>query len=83
MEINKTRILQTILAERIMKPSLEKILSRYIVHTGFFDRNSVEKCMEKSYDLGIEEFLEWLSKQDHLSDNINYIIEEWENQNKL
>jgi hypothetical protein len=83
MEINKTRIQQTILAERIMKPSLEKILSRYIVHTGFFDRNSVEKCMEKSYDLGIEEFLEWLSKQDHLSDNINYIIEEWENQNKL
>jgi len=39
--------------------------------------------MEKSYDLGIEEFLEWLSKQDHLSDNINYIIEEWKNQNKL
>lgn len=83
MEINKTRILQTVLAERIMKPSLEKILSRYIVHTGFFDRNSVEKCMEKSYDLGIEEFLEWLSKQEYLSDNINYIIEEWKNQNKL
>lgn len=66
-----------------MKPSLEKILSRYIVHTGFFDRNSVEKCMEKSYDLGTKEFIEWLSKQDHLSDNINYIIEEWENKNKL
>jgi hypothetical protein len=66
-----------------MKPSLEKILSRYIVHTGFFDRNSVEKCMEQSYDLGTKEFIEWLSKQDHLSDNINYIIEEWENQNKL
>jgi hypothetical protein len=83
MEINKTRIQQTILAERIMKPSLEKILSRYIVHTGFFDRNSVEKCMEQSYDLGTKEFIEWLSKQDYLSDNINYIIEEWENQNKL
>lgn len=66
-----------------MKPSLEKILSRYIVHTGFFDRNSVEKCMEKSYDLAIEELTEWLLKQDHLSDNINYIIEEWKNQNKL
>ena len=66
-----------------MKPNLEKILSKYVVHTGFFDRDSVEKCMEKSYDLGVEEFLEWLSKQDHLSDNINYIIEEWENQNKL
>ena len=49
-----------------MKPSLEKILSRYIVHTGFFDRNSVEKCMEKSYDLGIEEFLEWLIKNKNI-----------------
>ncbi len=39
--------------------------------------------MEKSYDLGVEEFLEWLSKQEYLSDNINYIIEEWKNQNKL
>jgi hypothetical protein len=66
-----------------MKPSLEKILNTYVVHTGFFDRNSVEKCMEQSYDLGTKEFIEWLSKQDHLSDNINYIIEEWENQNKL
>ena len=66
-----------------MKPNLEKILSKYVVHTGFFDRDSVEKCMEKSYDLGVEEFLKWLSKQEHLSDNINYIIEEWKNQNKL
>ena len=66
-----------------MKSSLEKILNTYVVHTGFFDRNSVEKCMEQSYDLGTKEFIEWLSKQDYLSDNINYIIEEWENQNKL
>jgi hypothetical protein len=66
-----------------MKPSLEKILNTYVVHTGFFDRNSVEKCMKQSYDLGTKEFIEWLSKQDYLSDNINYIIEEWKNQNKL
>jgi hypothetical protein len=66
-----------------MRPSLEKILNTYVVHTGFFDKNSVEKCMEQSYDLGSKEFIEWLSKQDYLSDNINYIIEEWENQNKL
>ena len=66
-----------------MKPSLEKILNTYVVHTGFFDRNSVEKCMEQSYDLGTKEFIEWLSKQDYLSDNINYIIEEWKNRNNL
>jgi hypothetical protein len=39
--------------------------------------------MEQSYDLGTKEFVEWLQKQDYLSDNINYIIEEWKNQNKL
>jgi hypothetical protein len=26
--------------------------------------------------------LDWLSKMDYLSDNINYIIEEWNNINK-
>jgi hypothetical protein len=63
--------------------SLEKILNKYIVHRGFFDKPSVEKCMQESFDLGTKEFIEWLSKQDYLSDNINYIIEEWENRNKL
>lgn len=66
-----------------MKPNLKKILDNHIVHLGFYDKNSVEKCMEESYDLGIQEVLEWISKQNHLSDNINYIIDEWKNQNKL
>lgn len=66
-----------------MKPNLKKILDNHIVHTGFYDKNSVEKCMEESYDLGIQEVLDWISNQSHLSDNINYIIEEWKNQNKL
>lgn len=66
-----------------MKPNLKKILDNHIVHTRFYDKNSVEKCMEESYDLGIQEVLEWISKQNHLSDNINYIIDEWKNQNKL
>lgn len=66
-----------------MKSNLKKILDDNIIHTGFYDRKSVEKCMEESYDLGTKEVLEWLSNQEHLSDNINYIIEEWKNQNKL
>ncbi len=66
-----------------MTSSLEKILNKHIVHRGFFDKPSVEKCMQESYDLAIKEFIEWLSNQNHLSDNIDYIIEEWKNQNKL
>jgi hypothetical protein len=32
--------------------------------------------------LGSKEILEWLSKMEYLSDNINYIIDEWNNINK-
>jgi hypothetical protein len=29
--------------------------------------------------LGTKEVLDWLSKMDYLSDNIDYIIDEWNN----
>jgi hypothetical protein len=38
--------------------------------------------MEESYELGSKEVLDWLLKMGYLSDNINYIIEEWNNINK-
>jgi hypothetical protein len=37
--------------------------------------------MEQSYKLGAHDVLNWLSKMDYLSDNIPYIIEEWERKN--
>jgi hypothetical protein len=37
--------------------------------------------MEQSYEMGRQDVLQWLSKMDYLSDNINYILEEWKNQN--
>jgi hypothetical protein len=36
--------------------------------------------MYQSYKLGVDDVLEWLKKNDHLSDNINYLIEEFQNQ---
>jgi hypothetical protein len=65
-----------------MDPELKKIYEKHIVHNSFLDQNSVESCMKDSFNLGVKKVLEWLSKQDYLSDNINYIIEEWDNQNK-
>jgi hypothetical protein len=65
-----------------MKPELKKIYEKHIVHSSFLDSKSVEDCMKESYEFGIKDFTEWLSKQDHLSNNINYILEEWDNQNK-
>lgn len=66
-----------------MKNQLQEIYEETIVHSSFLDRDSVEKCMEQSYNLGAKDVLNWLSKMDYLSDNITYIIEEWENQNNL
>ena len=65
-----------------MKIELEKIIENNIVHNTLLDRQSVEKCVEESYNLGVNDVLDWLSKMDHLSDNVKYIIEEWNNQNR-
>lgn len=63
-----------------MKLELEKIIENNITHNMFYDRQSVEKCVEESYNLGVNDVLDWLSKMDYLSDNVKYIIEEWNNQ---
>lgn len=65
-----------------MDKRLQEIYDKEIVHSSFLDRRTVEKCMKESYELGIKDVLGWLSAQDYLSDNIQYIIEEWENRNK-
>lgn len=64
-----------------MTTKLQDIFEQEIPSSVFFDKTSVEKCMERSYNLGREEVLEWLSKMKHLSENLDYIIEEYKNQN--
>ena len=66
-----------------MKPELEKIIENNIVNNVFLDKESIQKCVEESYNLGVNDVISWLSNMDYLSANIKYIIEEWYNQNKL
>jgi hypothetical protein len=66
-----------------MKPELEKIIENNIVNNVFLDKESIQKCVEESYNLGVNDVISWLSNMDYLSANIRYIIEEWNNQNKL
>ena len=66
-----------------MDPDLKKIYEKHIVHNSFLDQSSVESCMKDSYNHGTKKVLEWLSNQDYLSDNIDYILQEWNNQNKI
>jgi hypothetical protein len=50
------------------------------MNTSFvLDKEGVFKSIEESYNLGTKEVLDWLSKMDYLSDNIDYIIDEWNN----
>jgi hypothetical protein len=63
-----------------MKSELEKIIENNIVNNVFLDKESIQKCVKESYNLGVNDVLDWLSKMDYLSDNLKYIIEEWNNQ---
>ena len=63
----------------MMIPKLQEIYDKNINNNFILDKDGVRICMEESYELGSEEVLEWLSKMDYLSDNIDYIINEWNN----
>jgi hypothetical protein len=59
---------------------LTEIFENTIPHSSFLSESAIKSCMYQSYKLGVDDVLEWLKKNDHLSDNINYLIEEFQNQ---
>jgi|688.fasta_scaffold45270_10 hypothetical protein len=64
-----------------MRKKLEIIYEKNVKSMFVLDKEGVFKSMEQAYELGSQEVLDWLSKMDYLSDNIDYIIEEWNNKN--
>lgn len=64
-----------------MELKFKKIYDKKIVHSSFLDKETVEELMIDSYNLGVYDVLDWLKKNDHLSNNIDYLIEEYKNQN--
>lgn len=62
-----------------MEQRLKEIYEKNVSDEFVLDKNGVFKSMEQSYELGTKDVLTWLSKMDYLSDNIEYIIEEWNN----
>jgi len=62
-----------------MEKKLQEIYEKNINNNFVLDKDGVVKSMEESYELGSKEVLDWLSKMEYLSNNINYIIEEWNN----
>ena len=64
-----------------MDKKLKQIYDKNMNTSFVLDKEGVFKSMEESYKLGTTEVLDWVSKMDYLSDNIDYIIEEWNNKN--
>lgn len=70
-----------------MKPDYLNLIAEHNLSSIFLDQTGTIEAMEICYQLGKkegnQEVLEWLSKMDHLSDNIEYIKDEWKNQKEL
>ena len=63
-----------------MDNRLTEIFENTIPHSSFLSERAIKSCMHQSYSLGVDDVLEWLKKNEYLSDNINYLIEEFKNQ---
>lgn len=66
-----------------MTPELEDIIVKNIVHNNFLDKISIEKCVVDSYNLGVIDVLNWLSKMDYLTDDVTLIEKEFNNREKI
>lgn len=69
-----------------MKPDFVELIREHNGHSTFLNMEGMVKAMKICYETGknhgSQQVLDWMSQMEHLSDNINYIKEEWENQNK-
>lgn len=64
-----------------MKEKLQEIYDRNIMDVFILDKESIKKALNESYDLGVSELFDWLSKNDYLSDDQKVLVEEWKNKN--
>jgi hypothetical protein len=54
--------------------NFEKIYEENIPHNSFLDKDSVMKSMMESYNLGKLELMEWLSKNNYLTDTKEQLL---------
>jgi hypothetical protein len=63
-----------------MRQIIEEIYDSKITHNTFLDKESVINAMTDSYQLGKEDMITWLSKQNYLSVNKEILLKEYDNQ---
>ncbi len=58
----------------------EKIYEENLPHNSFLDKDSIMKSMMESYHLGKSDLMEWLSKNDYLTDTKEQLLTEYNQQ---
>jgi hypothetical protein len=61
---------------------INRIIKERNAHSTFLNEEGLVNALKESYNLGVVDVLSWLSKMEHLCPNIQYLIEEWNNQNQ-
>ena len=66
-----------------MKQSdFKKIIQENNIHSTFLNEEGIVAALQQSYSLGVKDVLDWLKNMNHISDNVEYLVEEWNNQHK-
>ena len=66
-----------------MKQSdFKKIIQENNIHSTFLNEEGIVAALQQSYFLGVKDVLDWLKNMNHISDNVEYLVEEWNNQHK-
>ena len=65
-----------------MNKDFKKIIRENNIHSTFLNEEGMLSALKQSYELGEKNVLDWLSKQTHISDNIQYLLDEWKNQSQ-
>lgn len=60
----------------------KKIIQENNIHSTFLNEEGIVAAMQQSYSLGVKDVLDWLKNMNHISDNVEYLVEEWNNQHK-
>ena len=60
----------------------KKIIRENNIHSTFLNEDGIVSALEESYNQGVNDVLDWLKKMEHLSSNIQYLLDEWNNQHK-
>lgn len=60
----------------------KKIIQENNIHSTFLNEEGIVAAMQQSYSLGVKDVLDWLKNMSHISDNVQYLVEEWNNQHK-